>query len=223
MKVYPYPIVFFDLDETLINKDATSLWIRWRSRQDRRWALIEAGLALFSLYRAYKIGRVTHSRLSRYYRLRTRGMNKMAYQKRVTEFFRERGQLHIYPQAASLLFAYQKQGSRVVMITGTDDVVARVYADMFGIDDVISNRLIEQEGVITGLARPMCYGAGKIQLAQRYLNKHQLDLDQAVFYSDSNADLPLLEAVAQPVVLNPNKALAKIAAQRQWPCIDWRS
>lgn len=221
MKVYSYPIVFFDLDETLINKDATSLWIRWRSRRDF-WALVEAGLAFFSLYRAYKTGRVTHKRLSRYYRTRTRGMTKSDYEQQVQQFFQERGQLHIYPQAASLLFAYRQQGSRIVMITGTDEVVARRYAEMFDIDDVICNRLVEEDGVITGLARPMCYGSGKVQLARGYLRKHQLSFDQAVFYSDSNADLPMLEEVAQPVVLNPNQALTEIAHQRQWPMLDWR-
>ena len=53
MKVYDVPVVFFDLDDSLINKDANSLWIRWRFRRDR-WAMVEGVQALLSLYRAYK-------------------------------------------------------------------------------------------------------------------------------------------------------------------------
>jgi len=94
MQVYDVPVAFFDLDDSLINKDANSLWIRWRARRER-WAVVEAMLALASLYRAYKKGRVTHWRLSNYYRTRTRGMTPEEYQARGERFFEERGQLHI--------------------------------------------------------------------------------------------------------------------------------
>ena len=40
MRIYDAPLVFFDLDDSLINKDAHTLWIRWRVRHER-WAVIE--------------------------------------------------------------------------------------------------------------------------------------------------------------------------------------
>lgn len=222
MRVYDLPVVFFDLDDSLINKDANSLWIKWRFKRER-WAMVEAMQALASLYRAYKKGSVTHSRLSNYYRTRTRGMTLSEYQQRVDEFFTERGNFHIYPQAASLLFAYKRQGTELVMITGSDDVVARAYAKELGIPHVISNRLWEKSGEILGLQQPMCYGEGKVELARQFLTERGLDFSHAAFYTDSHSDAPLLEKVAQPVVLNPNKALREMALQRHWPCLDWRN
>lgn len=222
MRVYDLPVVFFDLDDSLINKDANSLWIKWRFKRER-WAMVEAMQALASLYRAYKKGSVTHSRLSNYYRTRTRGMTLSEYQQRVDEFFTERGNFHIYPQAASLLFAYKRQGTELVMITGSDDVVARAYAKELGIPHVISNRLWEKSGEILGLQQPMCYGEGKVELARQFLADRGLDFGHAAFYTDSHSDAPLLEKVAQPVVLNPNEALRDMALQRHWPCLDWRN
>lgn len=222
MKVYDTPVVFFDLDDSLINKDANSLWIRWRVRHER-WAVVEAMLALTSLYRAYKKGRVTHWRLSNYYRTRTRGMTPQEYQLQVERFFNERGQLHIYPQAASLLFAYQQKGADLVMITGADDVVARAYAQALGFNHVISNRLRTDGKRILGLERPMCYGPGKVELAKAFLSERGRSFADATFYTDSHADIPLLEAVAQPVVLNPSDTLRTIASERHWPCLDWRA
>lgn len=222
MRVYDLPVVFFDLDDSLINKDANSLWIKWRFKRER-WAMVEAMQALASLYRAYKKGSVTHSRLSNYYRTRTRGMTLSEYQQRVDEFFTERGNFHIYPQAASLLFAYKRQGTELVMITGSDDVVARAYAKELGIPHVISNRLWEKSGEILGLQQPMCYGEGKVELARQFLADRGLDFSHAAFYTDSHSDAPLLEKVAQPVVLNPNDALRDMALQRHWPCLDWRN
>jgi len=221
MQVYDLPVVFFDLDDSLINKDANSLWIKWRFKHER-WALVEALQALASLYRAYKKGKVTHGRLSGYYRTRTRGMSLEQYQRKVAHFFAERGNFHIYPQAASLLFAYQRQGSDIVMITGSDDVIAQAYGKALGIRHVISNRLSVEQGEITGLQHPMCYGEGKVQLAGEYLRQRGLTFADAAFYTDSHSDAPLLEQVAQPVVLNPNSALRQMALQRQWPCLDWR-
>ncbi|MEC8444464.1 MAG: HAD-IB family hydrolase [Pseudomonadota bacterium] len=221
MQVYNLPVVFFDLDDSLINKDANSLWIRWRFRRDR-WAMVEAALALASLYRAYKKGKVTLTRLSNYYRTRTLGMSYDEYRQAVDEFFAERGQLHIYPQAASLLFAYQQAGTRLVMITGADEVVAQAYGRALGIDHVISNRFDCDGKKIRGLKAPMCYGEGKVELAQAYLQSLGLGFEDAAFYSDSHADLPLLNAVAQPVVLNPNDQLNEHAQQHAWPILDWR-
>lgn len=222
MRVYNVPVVFFDLDDSLINKDAHSLWLRWRIRRDR-WAMVEGALAILSLYRAYKKGRITHSRLSSYYRTRTRGMTLIEYQTSVDHFFADRGQLHIYPQAASLLFAYQKQGTKVVMITGADEVVAGAYGRELGIDDVISNTFVIEDNRILGLSEPLCYGLGKVELAEQYLSQLGFGLSDSAFYSDSHADLPLLEAVGQPVVLNPNPQLTQAACQRGWPVLDWRN
>lgn len=223
MRIFPYPVIFFDLDDSLINKDANSLWIRWRAKHER-WAIVEGILALTSLYRAYKKGKVTHWKLSNYYRTRTHNLTPQEYQQRVNEFFEERGQLHIYPQAASLLFAYQQQGAEIVMITGADDAVAKAYAKALGIKEVISNRLeIDEENQrILGLQQPLCYGPGKVILAAEFLQQRGLSFANCAFYTDSHADLPLLEKVAQPVVLNPNEELRKIAQERGWPCLDWR-
>lgn len=222
MKIYNYPVVFFDLDDSLINKDANTLWIKWRAKHEN-WAFVEGFLAITSLYRAYKKGRVSHWRLSNYYRTRTHGMTPTEYQAQAEHFFNERGQLHIYPQAASLLFAYQQQGSEIVMITGADEVVANIYAKEFGIKEVICNRLEINGERILGLQQPLCYGEGKVTLATEFLQQRGLQFSDCAFYTDSHADLPLLKQVAQPVVLNPTPELRLAATQHQWPCLDWRT
>lgn len=220
-QVYQAPYVFFDLDDSLINKDASSLWIKWRAKFDP-WAVIEAIQALASLYRAYKKGRVSHWRLSYYYKTRTKGMTLNEYRQYIRDFFNQRGHLYIYPQAASLLFAYRRQGTKLVLITGQDEIMAKAYADALGLDFVIGNRFELKDGKIKGLTKPLCYGEGKVAMASSFAKQQGFELADAVFYSDSHSDLPLLEAVKQPVVLNPNPYLAKLASERGWPRLDWR-
>jgi phosphoserine phosphatase len=48
------------------------------------------------------------------------------------------------------------------------------------------------------------------------------DPRQCSFHSDSIYDLPLLEEVGEPVAVNPDFRLRRIAARRGWPIIDGR-
>ena len=43
-----------------------------------------------------------------------------------------------------------------------------------------------------------------------------LDLAESWAYSDSITDLPMLEAVGHPVVVNPDRSLLRIAKSREW-------
>ena len=46
-------------------------------------------------------------------------------------------------------------------------------------------------------------------------------LEEATFYSDSYTDLPLLERVGEPVVVNPDPRLRREAARRGWRVERW--
>jgi hypothetical protein len=45
---------------------------------------------------------------------------------------------------------------------------------------------------------------------------HGYDLTASTAYSDSHTDIPFLEAVGNPVVVNPDRALREIALDRGW-------
>jgi hypothetical protein len=43
-----------------------------------------------------------------------------------------------------------------------------------------------------------------------------IDLAGSFAYTDSDTDLPMLEAVGNPVLVNPDKALRRLAEERGW-------
>ena len=51
---------------------------------------------------------------------------------------------------------------------------------------------------------------------QRFAGDHEIDLPESWAYSDSASDLPMLRAVGNPVAVNPDPELARIAAQQGW-------
>jgi len=52
---------------------------------------------------------------------------------------------------------------------------------------------------------------------------HHIDLDESSAYSDSATDIPMLEVVGHPVVVNPDRALAKEAKERGWEVLSFTS
>ena len=49
-----------------------------------------------------------------------------------------------------------------------------------------------------------------------------IDLTRSYAYSDSVTDLPMLEAVGNPVAVNPDKELRREAEERGWQIRDFR-
>jgi len=71
------------------------------------------------------------------------------------------------------------------------------------------------------IIEPLCYGLGKIERTARLAEREGFRLEDASFYSDSITDLPLLEVVKVPIVINPDRRLRKIAKKRGWPIEEW--
>jgi phosphoserine phosphatase len=69
---------------------------------------------------------------------------------------------------------------------------------------------------------PLCFGAGKIAQAEAYAEARGVSLAESYFYTDSINDLPMLERVGNPRVVNPDLRLSWVARRRGWSVEDWR-
>jgi phosphoserine phosphatase len=70
--------------------------------------------------------------------------------------------------------------------------------------------------------RPICYGPGKVEVAEAWACANGVDLAASSFYSDSSTDVPMLERVGRPYAVHPDPRLALLARSRGWPILDWR-
>lgn len=129
---------------------------------------------------------------------------------------------HIADAGRKAVARHQEAGDFVAIVTGATPYVAAPLARELGIEHVVATKLEVADGRFTGqVTRPMSYGKGKIELATRLGAEHGFALDEATFYSDSITDLPLLEAVQTPIVINPDARLRRIAQKRGWPVERW--
>ncbi len=94
-------------------------------------------------------------------------------------------------------------------------------AELLGVDLDCAHLLV-RDGRLTGdLQSPPAAGEARATLLQTYAERHGLDLAASFAYADAISDLPMLEAVGIPVVVNPDARLSQVAGQRGWRVERW--
>ena len=64
-------------------------------------------------------------------------------------------------------------------------------------------------------------GEGKVEAINEIVERDGIDLENSYAYSDSSTDLPMMEMVGNPVAVNPEKELRKVAEEREWPILEF--
>jgi phosphoserine phosphatase len=93
---------------------------------------------------------------------------------------------------------------------------------MLGATDVVATRLTIADGMYTGSFEFYAYGQAKADYVSALAAERGYLLADCYAYSDSATDLPLLELVGHPHVVNPDRALRRVARARQWPELSFR-
>ena len=86
---------------------------------------------------------------------------------------------------------------------------------------MLSSELEVEHGVFTGRPAAFCFGHHKVALAERWAERHGVDLATSYFYSDSYNDLPMLERVGTAIAVNPDTRLYRHARRRGWATSRW--
>jgi HAD superfamily hydrolase (TIGR01490 family) len=125
--------------------------------------------------------------------------------------------------ARSALEEHRRVGHRRVLLTSSSPYMAGAVGEELGLDGWISSRYEVDNGLLTGEpVSPICYGSGKVSLAERWARQHGVDLSRSYFYTDSYTDLPMLLRVGRPRVVNPDLRLRLAARRRGWTVLTWR-
>jgi HAD superfamily hydrolase (TIGR01490 family) len=123
----------------------------------------------------------------------------------------------LYPQMLQRAYAHQDAGIPVYILTAASQEMADLLAHVLAFDGGLGSRSEVVDGCYTGRpAGPFNYREGKVVSMQELAAREGIDLAASYAYSDSESDLPMLRAVGQPVVVNPDAELRRIAAQEGW-------
>ncbi|RAU16849.1 HAD-IB family hydrolase [Nitrincola tibetensis] len=139
------------------------------------------------------------------------------------EFMQTKIEPMVLPKALSLLKHHRDQGDYLLIITATNGFITRPIAERFEVDDILATEPEILNNQYTGsfIGSP-CFQDGKVTRLHEWLDKTGYSLSGSYFYSDSCNDLPLLEKVDNPIAVNPDEILTKVANERAWPILDLR-
>ena len=116
-----------------------------------------------------------------------------------------------------------QNGKTVVIATATNDFVTRPIADLFNVQTLIATEFEIKDQQFTGKVIDVpCFREGKLNKVQKWVDDNNFDLSKASFYSDSFNDLPLLEKVKTPVIVDGDDKLVEIGKNRDWDCVSFR-
>lgn len=123
----------------------------------------------------------------------------------------------IFREAAELIEAHHRGGRKVFIVSASPEEIVAPLAQYLGADQAIASRArLDRHGRYTGEMEFYAYGPGKVDAMREIADAQGIDLAASYAYSDSATDLPMLEAVGHPVVVNPDRDLARVAKQRGW-------
>ena len=207
---------FFDIDGTLIARNSAPLYMKHlrETGQARRRDIART----FYYVGRYKLGLLDIERAIAVSVTWIRGRDEAAVRADCDAWYATTVRGYLYPAMAATVEAHRRAGHVLVLLTSATRYLAGPLAADLGIEHLLVTQLLVEAGRFTGeVVRPVCYGEGKTYWAERFAAEHDVDLGQSYFYTDSITDLPLLERVGEPRVVNPDPRLGRVAARRGWP------
>lgn len=215
-------LAIFDLDNTLIGDDSDYLWGQFlvdKGLVDK--AEYEAANARF--YEQYKQGTLDIVEFLGF------SLKPLAeyepdqlYQWR-EQFIREIITPILLKPAQRLINRHRARGDTVLVITATNRFVTEPIVKLYGISNLLATTPEMVDGRYTGKFIDVpCFQAGKITHLEAWLKESGENMQGSWFYSDSHNDLPLLQRVEHPVVVDPDAKLAEYAQTANWPVISLR-
>jgi HAD superfamily hydrolase (TIGR01490 family) len=212
---------FFDLDKTVIAKASIAAFGRPFRRggllRRRTVARIVTSHLIFLHLGAdeQRLARIREAML-----LITKGWEQEQVRDIVRETMLETIEPLIYAEALELMEAHRAKGDRIYLVSAAPEEIVLPLAEMLGADGAVASRgEIDDTGRYTGHMAFYASGQAKADALAALAQRSGIDLAAASAYSDSATDLPMLEAVGHPVVVNADRSLARIARERGWESV----
>jgi len=211
---------FFDLDKTVIAKSSTLAFSKPFFDQGllNRRAVLKSSYAQF----LFLMSGADHDQMDRmrsYVTSMCAGWDVEQIKTIVNETLHDIVDPLVFAEAAELIADHRLCGRDVVLVSASGEEIVAPIARALGATHAMATRMVVEDGKYTGEVAFYCYGEGKAAAIRELAAREGYPLEHCYAYSDSITDLPMLEAVGHPTVVNPDRALRKEAAGRGWPSL----
>lgn len=209
---------FFDIDGTLLAVHSAPHYARYMRRHGRarRRDLLRTAYYLLQ----YRLNLLDMERaLERASELIV-GQSEEEIAAFSKQWYEEEMRRYLVPAVCGLLRQHQERGDAVALLSTTTSYLAGPIAQDLGVEHALVTRLEVRDGHFTGRADgPICYGRGKVYWAKQFAKEHDVALADSYFYTDSVTDVPVLELVGHPRIVQPDRLLRREATRRGWSVV----
>ena len=212
-------LAIFDFDGTLIRGDSIVPYIRLARRLKALGPGRMAGIVLRAPLWALKL---LSDSAYKSYALKFYASLSPERQLALDRVFTDEYLLpRLFPQGKATLEARKQEGYHVVLLSASTKNYMQHVAGALGVDGLVCTLLDEGANVVEN-----CKGENKVRLLHKYLRKKELDKDDGVDYNascaygDSKSDLPVLNLVGNPIIVNGKRKLVKAAPHL--PRVTWQ-
>jgi HAD superfamily hydrolase (TIGR01490 family) len=206
---------FFDMDGTLlsVNSGAKYLQLIYRKGLISTRQLAKG----FAWVLQYKLGILDAEKVFDFAIKSAAGDSEAEMIARCNAWFEDELKQTIMPGARRVVEAHRARGHKLALLTSATNYAADPLSRELQIEHVLCTRLDVRESRFTGkVLRPLCFGEGKVALAEAFAREHEVDLAASFFYTDSISDHAMLARVGEPRIVNPDLRLRWLAKRNQW-------
>lgn len=216
----PRVAAFFDLDKTIIAKSSTLAFSRpfFQEGLINRRAVLKSAYAQF-VFMLAGADADQMDRMRAHITSLCTGWDVEQVNAIVEETLHDIVDPLVYREATQLIDEHKEQGHDVIVLSASGEEVVTPIAKLLGATHSAGSRMVISEGRYTGEVDFYCSAENKARAAVELAEHYGYDLSASHSYSDSVTDLPLLELVGHPTVVNPDRSLRKEAVQRGWPAL----
>ena len=214
-------LVIFDLDNTILNGDSDYSWINFLINEnyvDKH----EYEKRNQYFYDQYYEGNLDYDELAEFALSTMKGKTPFDLEELLSKFLSTVIEPMINIYALRLLHNHHHDNDIMLLASATNSVLVEPIARRLGFENIVATEVEIIDGVYTGkvYGRP-ALGQGKLTKVEEWAAQNNIkDFKDAIFYSDSINDLPLLSEVGVPIAVNPDDQLRNLSIKNNWEVID---
>ncbi|GAB4073080.1 hypothetical protein GCM10028778_07050 [Barrientosiimonas marina] len=220
-------VVTVDFDGTLYQGDSFKVVMEGANQAFglKQWTVISKGLAKASTAGLTKGKNAFKLSFFEAFAKSFKGMTRAE----LDQFFRrlvEIGKDDVHQGLIEKIHEHERQGDQIIVLSGAFQPFLKAFTDAFSLNvHIIGTELMfNQRGLCTGHVRSVVNGDEKVNHVQAWMDRQKRfgylteeESRDTWAYADSESDVPLLEFVKHPFVVNPDKSVKKVAVEEGWP------
>jgi len=182
-----YRAIVFDVDGVLVEVDSIWRYIH------RRLGTLDKAIKYAEMFHR---GQISYEEWAYLDARLWRGIKKSTFKSIVSQIPFKRGARELVEQLKSL-------GLKIIAISAGLDILTKRVVEELGIDSAVSNEMIFEDDVFTGVVKVHVTYNNKGEVMREVLSSLGVDTRESIAVGDSEVDIPMFSVAGLAIAFNP--------------------